>query len=129
MAIAKTLRTRNVAGMSLFFLIVVELGYLAGILSQAPGPIRLGRRAMTVMNFAFVGFEIILYLRYSKLDRPSNQVAEDAGDRWHAFCPGDGHSQFDQSPIQTETKNRTTMRTAPVIKRAMHAQKLRYAST
>lgn len=70
-AIAKTLRTRSVAGMSLFFLVVVEMGYLAGILSKL-----LDRLdwvvALYVMNFAFVGFEIILYLRYSKRDRPSS---------------------------------------------------------
>lgn len=65
-AIAKTLRTRNVKGMSLFFLVVVELGYLAGILSKL-----LGHRdwviALYLMNYLFVGFEIILYYRYSKL--------------------------------------------------------------
>jgi len=68
-AIAKTLRTRNVAGMSLFFLVVVELGYLAGILSKLSA-----RRdwviALYFMNLLFVGTEITLYLRYSKLDRP-----------------------------------------------------------
>jgi hypothetical protein len=68
-AIAKTLRTRNVKGMSLFFLVVVEMGYFAGILSKL-----LGRfdwvLALYVMNFAFVGFEIVLYHRYSKRDRP-----------------------------------------------------------
>ncbi len=65
-AIAKTLRTRNVKGMSLFFLVVVELGYLAGILSKL-----LGHRdwviALYLMNYLFVGFEITLYYRYSKL--------------------------------------------------------------
>jgi lipopolysaccharide export LptBFGC system permease protein LptF len=69
-AIAKTLRTRNVAGMSLFFLVVVELGYLAGILSKL-----LGRLdwvvALYIMNFLFVATEITLYLRYSKPDRPA----------------------------------------------------------
>ncbi len=68
-AIAKTLRTRSVKGMSLFFLVVVELGYLAGILSKLSG-----RRdwviALYFMNFAFVGFEIILYRRYNKPARP-----------------------------------------------------------
>jgi hypothetical protein len=68
-AIAKTLRTRSVKGMSLFFLVVVELGYFAGILSKL-----LGRLdwvvALYVMNFAFVGFEIILYRRYNKPARP-----------------------------------------------------------
>jgi hypothetical protein len=67
-AIAKTMRTRNVKGMSLFFLVVVELGYLAGILSKL-----LGHRdwvvALYLMNYLLVGFEIILYYRYSKLDR------------------------------------------------------------
>ena len=68
-AIAKTLRTRSVAGMSLFFLVVVEMGYSAGILSKL-----LGRLdwvvALYFVNFLFVGFEIILYFRYSKPARP-----------------------------------------------------------
>ncbi len=68
-AIAKTLRTRNVKGMSLFFLIIIEVGYLAGILYKL-----LGHRdwvvALYLMNYLLVGFEIILYYRYSKLDRP-----------------------------------------------------------
>ncbi|MBP7052959.1 MAG: hypothetical protein KBE65_18290 [Phycisphaerae bacterium] len=72
-AIAKTLRTRNVAGMSLFFLVVVEMGYLAGILSKL-----LGRLdwvvALYVLNFIFVGTEIALYLRYSKRERPERSI-------------------------------------------------------
>ena len=64
-AIAKTLRTRNVAGMSLFFLVVVEMGYFAGILSKL-----LGRLdwvvALYCMNLAFVGFEIFLYFRFRR---------------------------------------------------------------
>jgi len=72
-AIAKTLRTKNVAGMSLFFLVVVEAGYFAGILSKL-----LGRLdwvvALYFMNFAFVGFEIILYLRYSKRAQAESSI-------------------------------------------------------
>lgn len=68
-AIAKTLRTQSVAGLSPFFLIVVEMGYFAGILSKL-----LGRFdwvvALYCMNLAFVGFEILLYFRFRKLDRP-----------------------------------------------------------
>lgn len=66
-AIAKTLRTRNVKGMSLFFLVIIEAGYIAGILCKLVGRFDwvIG---LYIMNLFFVGVEIVLYVRYSKLD-------------------------------------------------------------
>ena len=67
-AILKTLRTRNVKGMSPFFLGIIEVGYLAGILFKCFGQCDwvLG---LYLLNLVLVGIELGLYLRFSPLDR------------------------------------------------------------
>ena len=62
-SIAKTLRTRQVAGKSPVFLAVVEAGYIAGILYKltgTPDPV-LG---FYIFNSLLVAVDICLYIRY-----------------------------------------------------------------
>jgi uncharacterized membrane protein len=71
LAIAKTLRTRQVAGVSGKFMTIVLVGYLLGItakivkaapVGQWPEPVI----ALYALNALLVGFELMLYLRYKK---------------------------------------------------------------
>ena len=62
-SIAKTLRTRQVAGKSPVFLAVVEAGYIAGILYKltgTPDPV-LG---FYIFNSLLVAVDLSLYIRY-----------------------------------------------------------------
>jgi hypothetical protein len=61
-SIVKSLRTRQVAGKSLFFLVIILVGYAAGILHKA-----LYRYDLVIwlyaLNAAMVAADIFLYLR------------------------------------------------------------------
>lgn len=62
-SIAKTLRTKQVAGKSPMFMVVVETGYVAGILYKltgTPDPIL----AFYVFNSLLVAVDLALYVRY-----------------------------------------------------------------
>ena len=69
-AVARTLRTRNVAGVSIVFLWFVFAGYVAGILFKLsdwaaaghPSPVM----ALYLFNFMVVGIEVVLYYRFRK---------------------------------------------------------------
>ena len=64
-SIAKTLRTRVVAGKSPLFMGIIEAGYLAGILFKltAPGPTD-PTVWLYVLNLVIVGTDLALYFRY-----------------------------------------------------------------
>ena len=64
-SIAKTLRTKQVAGKSPMFMVVVETGYVAGILFKltAPGPTD-PTVWLYVLNLVIVGTDLALYFRY-----------------------------------------------------------------
>ncbi len=62
-SIAKTLRTRQVAGKSPVFMAVVEAGYLAGILYKLTGHPDIVL-VFYVFNFLLVAIDLALYIRY-----------------------------------------------------------------
>ena len=64
MSIAKSLRTKQVAGKSPLFMGIVDLGYVSGILHKIfyrPDWVVW----LYVLNFAMVSFDLFLYFRYS----------------------------------------------------------------
>lgn len=64
MSIAKSLRTKHVAGKSPLFMGIVDLGYVSGILHKIfyrPDWVIW----LYVLNFAMVSFDLFLYFRYS----------------------------------------------------------------
>lgn len=68
-AILKTLRTKRVEGVSVFFLSLVLIGYVAGIAAkvvkaQAAGTWPEWVTALYALNAVLVGTEIVLYARY-----------------------------------------------------------------
>lgn len=62
-SIAKTLRTRQVAGKSPVFMAVVEAGYIAGILYKLTGHPDIVL-AFYVFNALLVAVDLALYIRY-----------------------------------------------------------------
>ena len=70
MSIAKSLRTKHVAGKSPLFMGIVDLGYVSGILHKIfyrPDWVIW----LYVLNFAMVSFDLFLYFRFSALARRS----------------------------------------------------------
>ncbi len=65
-SIIKTLRTKQVAGKSLLFILIVDIGYVAGILSKVTAPTLDWRIWLYVFNFAIVSTDLALYLIYRK---------------------------------------------------------------
>ncbi len=67
-AIFKTLRVKRVEGVSLFFLVLVFIGYLAGIVSKLMRAHQTGRlewvTALYAINAILVAVDAALYLRY-----------------------------------------------------------------
>ena len=88
-SIYKSLRTRAVAGKSLFFLLIVFVGYVAGILHKI-----VFRYDLVIflyaLNALMVGIDIVLYLR-NRLYHVRKSLAE-AGlmDGARASGPGEG---------------------------------------
>ena len=73
-SIAKTLRTKQVAGKSPMFMVVVETGYVAGILYKltgTPDPIL----AFYVFNSLLVAVDLALYVRYRPRDGGGGKAA------------------------------------------------------
>lgn len=62
-AIAKTIRTKTVEGKSIVFIIMVVIGYLAGIISKLTGEMT-PVIWLYVINGSMVSTEIVLYFRY-----------------------------------------------------------------
>ncbi len=69
-SIAKALRTRQVAGKSPLFLVIVIAGYLSGIVHKAlhsPDWVTL----LYFLNLVMVSIDLALYVRFSKSARPA----------------------------------------------------------
>ncbi|MDL2313451.1 hypothetical protein LJC36_00550 [Desulfovibrio sp. OttesenSCG-928-C14] len=63
----KSYKTRSAIGKSLFFLLVVEAGYLAGILHKILYNNDLVLY-LYLLNFTMVALDVLLYFRNKKLD-------------------------------------------------------------
>ncbi|HET6452641.1 MAG TPA: hypothetical protein VFI08_15085 [Spirochaetia bacterium] len=87
-SIYKSLRTRAVAGKSLFFLVIVFVGYVAGILHKI-----IFRYDLVIflygLNALMVGIDIVLYLR-NRLYHVRMSLAEAGRDAGAATGPGEG---------------------------------------
>ena len=67
-AIAKTIHTKKVEGKSVVFIIMVVIGYLAGIISKLTGEMT-PVIWLYVINGPMVSAEMVLYFRYHRTDR------------------------------------------------------------
>ena len=72
----KSYRARTAKGKSLLFLILIEMGYIAGIASKFMNPTYMaafGEKWYVLffyfLNFAMVGADVILYVRNKRLDK------------------------------------------------------------
>ena len=72
----KSYRARTAKGKSLLFLILIEMGYIAGIASKFMNPTYMaafGEKWYVLffyfLNFAMVGTDVILYVRNKRLDK------------------------------------------------------------
>lgn len=64
-SIAKTLRTRIVAGKSPLFMSIIEAGYVFGILFKLTSPGGADwRTCLYVLNLVIIGIDLALYFRY-----------------------------------------------------------------
>lgn len=74
-SIFKSLTTRSVEGKSLGFLIIVLIGYAAGVLHKVFYD--LDRVIMLyIINLLLVGIDILVYLRNVQLNKREDQVIE-----------------------------------------------------
>lgn len=76
MNVAKSYKARTTKGKSLGFLCMVEIGYIAGVLSKLMNEAYMASFAdkwyvlfFYFLNFFMVGIDICLYFRNRKLDR------------------------------------------------------------
>ncbi len=75
MNILKSWRTRSAVGKSLAFLLIIEVGYICGMLNKVL--VRFDWVFfLYVLNFCMVGTDVILYFRNRRLDRLRAQGAE-----------------------------------------------------
>lgn len=69
--VAKTYKTKNVKGKSIFFLWLVELGYILGMIHKV-----LYSQDIVIflyiLNFVLVGADMVLYYRYK--DKPEKKI-------------------------------------------------------
>ena len=64
-SIAKTLRTRTIAGKSPLFVGIIEAGYVFGILFKLTSPGGADWRIyLYILNLLIIGFDLALYWRY-----------------------------------------------------------------
>lgn len=64
-SIAKTLRTRTVAGKSPLFMGIIEAGYVFGILFKLTSPGGVDWRIfLYFLNLVIIGIDLALYFRY-----------------------------------------------------------------
>lgn len=75
----KSYRARTAKGKSLLFLLLIELGYVAGIASKFLNPAYMaafGEKWYVLffyfLNFAMVGADVILYFRNKRLDKQAS---------------------------------------------------------
>ena len=71
----KAYRARTAKGTSLPFLLLVETGYVCGIISKLINPNGFHWYVLFfyVLNFCFVGAAILVYIRNKKLDKAANK--------------------------------------------------------
>ena len=69
MNIMKSLRTKSTKGKSLMFLLLIEFGYVCGIISKLVSGNITYVFIFYVLNFLMVGTDIFLYFRNRKLER------------------------------------------------------------
>ena len=74
--VAKSYRARTAKGKSLLFLILIEVGYIAGIAAKLANPVYMAAFGekwyvlfFYVLNFLMVGADLLLYFRNMRLDR------------------------------------------------------------
>jgi hypothetical protein len=63
-SIAKTLRTKIVAGKSPLFMGIIELGYVFGILFKLTAPVLDWRIVLYILNLLIIGTDLFLYFLY-----------------------------------------------------------------
>ena len=73
---AKSYRARTAKGKSLLFLILIEVGYIAGIAAKLANPVYMAAFGekwyvlfFYVLNFTMVGVDVVLYFRNRRLDK------------------------------------------------------------
>ena len=69
MNIMKSLRTKSTKGKSLMFLVLIEFGYVCGIISKLVSGNITYVFIFYVLNLLMVGTDIFLYFRNRKLER------------------------------------------------------------
>ena len=74
--VAKSFRARTARGKSLLFLILIEVGYIAGIAAKLTNPVYMAAFGekwyvlfFYVLNFTMVGVDVMLYFRNKRLDK------------------------------------------------------------
>ena len=74
--VAKSYRARSAKGKSLLFLILIEVGYIAGIAAKLVSPVYMAAFGekwyvlfFYVLNFTMVGVDVVLYFRNRRLDK------------------------------------------------------------
>ena len=74
--VCKSYRARTAKSKSLLFLILIEVGYIAGIAAKLTNPVYMAAFGekwyvlfFYVLNFAMVGADVILYFRNRRLDK------------------------------------------------------------
>ena len=72
----RSYRARTVKGKSLLFLILIEVGYIAGIAAKFMNPVymaEIGEKWYVLffyfLNFAMVAADLVLYFRNKRLDK------------------------------------------------------------
>jgi hypothetical protein len=84
--VVKSYRARTAKGKSLLFLILIEVGYVAGIAAKLTNPAYMaafGEKWYVLffyaLNFTMVGVDMILYFRNRRLDKRARHAAEKRG--------------------------------------------------
>ena len=74
-AIAKSLRSRSTKGKSLMFMLLIELGYIFGIVHKVLNNFNWVTWVYVVL-FVIVGFDVYLYWRNRRYEREWERAAE-----------------------------------------------------
>ena len=74
-AIAKSLRSRSTKGKSLMFMLLIELGYIFGIVHKVLNNFNWVTWVYVVL-FVIVGFDVYLYWRNRRYERELERSAE-----------------------------------------------------
>ena len=74
-AIAKSLRSRSTKGKSLMFMLLIELGYIFGVVHKVLNNFNWVTWVYVVL-FVIVGFDVYLYWRNRRYERELERLAE-----------------------------------------------------